>query len=280
MLLKTIFVSAAFAASATAAQPVVGLVTASGHSTLNHSQVWGNATVFDGSKIDTTDASSEATLNNGVRMQLGSASRANVSEKRLELWKGVGQASTPESFKIDAAAFAIRSSGNTGRVRVGLVDGKVDVTTIAGLANVINTANGETVASIAAGQRRSFAMQVGGGTVSHSGCLLYKDNHYILQDQSTQEVFEIKGNGLGSNMSNQVAITGTVVAGARSAVAPANSIINASSVVLQQQGGCLSVAAALGAYAEVATAPGGETSPATPAPGAKTTKTEKRRTQK
>ncbi|MEQ1947143.1 MAG: hypothetical protein ABL995_08130 [Bryobacteraceae bacterium] len=252
MLLRTIFVSAAFAAGAVAAPPAIGLVTASGHFTLDHSRVWGNATLFEGGTIDTADASSEAALRNGVRVQLGSASSASLSEHRLQLWKGVGQIAAPESFEpewfeVDAAGFAIRSTGNAGRVRVGLVDGKVDVTMLAGVAKVVNVGTGETLASLAAGQRRTFALQVGGGTVTRTGCLVFKENRYLIQDQDTQEVNEITGNNLAANVGNRVAATGSILGNARPGVAPATAVLNASSIVLQQQGGCLSAAAALNA---------------------------------
>jgi len=267
MLLKTILVSAAFAVSVLAAPPAIGLVTASGHFTLDRSEVWGNATLFDGAKIDTGSASSEAALRNGVRVQLGSLSSASVSEHRLELWRGVGQIAGPESFEVDAAGFAIRSAGSTGRVRVGLVDGKVEVTTLAGVARVVNVGTGETLASIAAGQRMNFALQTGNGTVTRTGCLVYKDNRYLIQDENTQEVSEVTGNNLAANVGNRVSATGTLLTNARSGVSPATSVLNAAAVVLRDQGGCLSVAAALGAQTQVTGTPATATAgtPAAPA---------------
>ncbi|MEQ1885341.1 MAG: hypothetical protein ABL967_09790 [Bryobacteraceae bacterium] len=253
MLLKTIVVSAAFATAAIAAPPAIGLVTASGHFTLDHSRVWGNATLFEGGKIDTADASSEAALNNGVRVQLGSASSASLSEHRLQLWKGVGQVAASESFEVDAAGFAIRSTGNTGRVRVNLVDGKVDVTTLAGVTKIVNVGTGEMLASLAAGQRRTFALQVGGGTVTRTGCLVFKDNRYLIQDQDTQEIDEVTGNNLAANVGNRIAATGSLLTNARPGVAPATAVLNATAIVLQQQGGCLSVASALNAQTNAGT---------------------------
>jgi hypothetical protein len=268
MLLRTIFVSTAFAAGLFGAPPAIGLVTASGHFTLDRSEVWGNATLFDGGKIDTGTASSEAALRNGVRVQLGSSSSASVSEHRLQLWKGVGQIAAPESFEVDAAGFAIRASGNTGRVRVGLVNGSVDVTTIAGVARVVNLGTGETLASVAAGQHRTFALQAGGGTVIRTGCLVYKENRFLLQDENTQEVSEVTGSNLAANVGNRVSVTGTVLSNARAGVSPATTVLNASAVVLRDQGGCLSVASALGAQTQAPGAPTTASAPTTPSTAA------------
>ena len=73
------------ATSSVAKSPAIGVVTASGHFMLDRSEVWGNATLFDGGKIETGAASSEAALRNGVRIQLASASSATVGESQLTL---------------------------------------------------------------------------------------------------------------------------------------------------------------------------------------------------
>lgn len=265
MLLKTILVSTLFAASAFAAPPAIGLVSASGHFRLDRSEVWGNATLFDGGTIVTEAASSEAALRNGVRVQLGSSSSASVSEHRLQLWKGVGQVAAPESFEVEAAGLAIRAAGSMGRVRVGLANGQVNVTTLAGVTRVLSAGTGETLASIAAGQRMSFAMQTGGGGVTRTGCLVYKDNRYMIQDQATQEVSEVTGDNLAANVGNRVSATGTLLTNARPGVSPATSVLNVAAITLQQQGGCLSVAAALGAQVQANGTPAPATA-STPAP--------------
>ena len=61
-----------------AAAPAIGVVTASGHFTLDRSRVWGNATLFNGAKIETDAASSEAALRNGVKIHLAANSSASV----------------------------------------------------------------------------------------------------------------------------------------------------------------------------------------------------------
>ena len=55
------------------------------------SQVWGNATLFDGATVETSSASSELLLRNGVKLQLGVESRAQIWQNRLVLEKGAAQ---------------------------------------------------------------------------------------------------------------------------------------------------------------------------------------------
>jgi hypothetical protein len=228
----------------------IGVVTASGHFILDRSEVWGNATLFDGGKIETTGASSEAALRNGVKIQLASASSATVGEKQLALTKGAGQVSATEDYQVTAGGLAIRSAAGASRVRVAwLAGGAVEVTALSGAARVANR-TGLVLASIPAGRRMDFAMQAASGVVTRSGCLLYKDGKFLLQDQNTQEVLEIRGDDLAAQVGNRVTITGASSA-LRPALPIASGLLNASSVALQGTGGCLSVAAALDAQTEV-----------------------------
>jgi hypothetical protein len=86
------------------------------------------------------------------------------------------------------------------------------------------------------------------GTLTRSGCLLYKDSHFIIQDDNTQEVVELAGNtqDLPKNLGNRVEIKGTASA-AKPVVNPATSVLTIASVSPKSQGGCLVVASALNA---------------------------------
>jgi len=91
VILKTLFLLALISALAVAAAPAIGIVTASGHFTLDRSQVWGNATVFEGSVVETRSASSEIALRNGAKLQLAKDSRARILSDRVVIEKGIGQ---------------------------------------------------------------------------------------------------------------------------------------------------------------------------------------------
>jgi hypothetical protein len=238
------------------------MVTASGHFMLDRSEVWGNATLFDGARIETNTASSEAALRNGVKIQLGSASSASVNENHLTLIRGVGQVAAPESYEVSAGDLSIRSASGNSRVRVAWISaGNLQVTAISGVARVANRA-GLVLASVPAGRQMTFGMQAAAaGAVTRTGCLLSKDGRFLIQDQNTQEVIEVRGDNLSTNVGNRVTATGTV-SSLRPAIPIATSILNANNIVLQQTGGCLSVAAALDAQTEPTNAAAAANQPA------------------
>ena len=237
------------ATSGIANAKAIGVVTASGHFILDRSEVWSNATLFDGGMIETGAASSEVALRNGVRIQLASASSAKVGDSQLTLTKGTGQAAVTGGYQVTAGGLAISSAAGTSRVRVAwLPGGAVEVMALTGTARVASRA-GLVLASIPAGRRMDFAMQVAAGVVTRTGCLLSKDGRFLLQDQNTQEILEIRGNDLAAQLGNRVTITGTASA-IRPALAAAFGVVNANTLTLQATGGCLSVAAALDAQTE------------------------------
>jgi hypothetical protein len=267
MFTKALVLPVLMAASGFAAAPPIGIVTASGHFTLDRSEVWGNATLFDGGNLETGSASSQAILRNGVKIQLGSASSARVSENRLTLTKGTGQVAAPGNYEVNAGGLSIRSASGTSRLRVGWSpDGRIEVAALAGGARVAN-GTGVTLASIPAGGSMRFAMQAAAaGAGTRGGCLMYKDGRDLLQDQNTQEVVELTGNNLALNVGNRVSVTGTAST-ARPVLTIATSVLNATTVTSQGAGGCLSVAAVLGAQTDVSGAPPAASAPTAPAAG-------------
>jgi hypothetical protein len=250
---KTLFLSLFISAIAIAASPGIGIVTASGHFTLDKAQVWGNATVFDGSVIETGAASSEISLRSGAKLQLARDSRARISFGRVVMEKGIGQISAPESFEVNAANLRIHTDG---RLRIDVTD-SVQIASLAGSARV-SSASGVALAAIPAGRTMNFSQEAANGTVTRTGCLLFKDNHFILQDENTQEVVELAGQNFAPQIGNRVEITGAA-SSAKPAVSIATLLVNVANLTSKSSGGCLSVAATLNAQTEV---PGSTASPA------------------
>jgi len=235
------------ACSVFAAPQTIGIVTASGHFSVDGSSVWGNATLFDGATVETGAASSELALRNGVKVQLGMESRARVWNNRLLLVKGVGQVNAPSTFDVGVAGFNVQAGG--ARIRVGLSD-RVEVSSYSGIAHVAG-ASGLELASISPGRSVSFAMQAAqAGSVARTGCMVYRDGRFLLQDQTTQEVIELNGPDLAPNVGNRVEVRGTVST-ARPSLPVATAVLNVAAVAPRAQGGCLSVAAALDARTDV-----------------------------
>lgn len=269
MIVKTLCLVTLAAATGVASSPAIGVITASGHFSVDRSEIWGNTTLFDGAQVETKAASSELALRNGVQIQLGAPALAGVWENRVALERGVGQVATAlasPGFEIDARGLSIHPAAGGSRVRVGVSGENVQVSALAGSARV-EGAGGALLALIPAGQTRSFMMQAANGAVSLSGCLLYKDGHFLMQDENTQEVVELTGTGLAANLGNRVDMTG-IVGTAKPALSGASRVLSASSVALKQRGGCLSVAASLSALTQMPAAPA-----STPAAGGTTAST-------
>lgn len=261
------FLAAVLASGVYAGNPAIGIVTASGHVTVERSEVWGNSTLFDGATVETKSSSSDLALRNGVRLQLGAESRARIWQNRIALERGIGQMSAPASYELDTAGLRIRAASDAPnektRLRVTVGD-RVEVIALAGAARVTNGA-GLLLASIPAGRAMSFSQQAGAtGSVTRTGCLLYKDGHYILQDENTQEVVELNARDalladLKKNTGNRVEVSGTAGA-TKPVVSIATLLVNVAAITVKSQGGCLSAAAALNAQTE---APAGGPAPAT-----------------
>ena len=234
MVSRTVLSSLFFSVAALAA-PAIGIVTASGHFNVEGSQVWGNATLFDGATVETSAASSELALRNGVKIQMGADSRARIWENRLVLEKGIAQLAAP-------ATFDARASNQAKLIRAPF-----------------------------RGPLKGTVMQAAQGQTAHTGCMVYKDGHFLIQDQATQEVIEVSGPDLAANVGNRVDVRGA--ASRIRPTAPATSAMNVASVALVAQGGCLSVAATLDAKAEVppAATAAGATQPPTPSPNPSST---------
>jgi hypothetical protein len=250
-----------------AASPPIGIVSASGNFKLESSVIWGNSTLFDGSTIETTQASSSLALKNGARIELGVASKAKIFENRMVLEKGAGVISG--NYEVGAAGLKIRGA----RLRVAMAD-RVEVAAISGPASV-STGAGVLLAAIPAGRVMSFSMQARStGAVTRTGCLVYKDGHFLLQDENTQEVSELSGGDavmrdLRSNTGNRIEVNGNTTS-ARPVVNAASVSITVLRVTAKSQGGCLSVAAALNAQADAppvaAPKPAVANTPPAPAP--------------
>jgi hypothetical protein len=269
-ILAALFATASFAASPASTTPSIGIVMASGHFNVGGSEVWGNATVLDGETVTTNAASAELALRNGVKVQLGAGSTARVYADRVALESGVGQVAQAAPFEVDAAGFKIRGAG----LRVGMAGAAlhqtIGVSALTGVAKVFGQ-SGAMLAAIPVGRHMNLAFQAAqSGTLTRSGCLVYKDGHYILQDDDTQEVVELAGNpeDLSKNLGNRVEVKGTASA-AKPAVAVATSVLTVSAVSPKSQGGCLVAASALNAQTELPrAAPAAAGGQSTPAPAA------------
>jgi hypothetical protein len=213
-----------------AASPAIGLVVANGSFQLDHSNVWGTATLFDGNVIETNVSSSQLQLNNGVNVRLAAETRARVYESRLVLEKGIGQLESTK-YRIEAASLQVEAvkPGATARVQV---TGPARVVVAARDGSVrVSNGDGVLIARLDSGREMVFEPQEGGAAAltKVSGILALKDGKFILVDRITNVTMQLQGAGLEAEVGNLVEITGTVDSAAPT-VAGASQIINVTSV--------------------------------------------------
>lgn len=237
VLLASLSLPAALAGAA-----ALGLATANGAFRVNGSAVSGNATLFEGALVETEDVPSRLQLYSGARMQLGRHARARIYRNRLVLEKGDGDMSVRAGFQLEARTLRISPAASTGTARVGVTAANaVQVAARKGSFRVYNRA-GILVSNVALGDALEFEPQAGGAADSvFRGCLLKKDGKFILYDQTTSMVVELRGAVVEREWGNRVEVTGT----AAPAVQPPSGAVQVLEVTKMTQiapGGCLAVA--------------------------------------
>jgi hypothetical protein len=234
---------------ATAPGGVIGVVKANGDFRLDDAPVTGNATLFDGAAVGTAEVPSRIQLRNGTRVELAAESRARVFGSRLLLDQGFSEMQTSSGYRVEARSLrvATAAAGTVARVRLD-GDRAVLVAALKGPVRVFNDA-GLLVANVMAGTTLRFEPQPGAqDSFQLSGCLLRKTGKFILVDQTANQTVEVRGEAaqLGAQVGNRVQITG-VADPAGQPVAGATLAIQLKTVEQVGLGGCLAVAASVGA---------------------------------
>lgn len=258
--MRILFVFLIVLTTAFGASPAIGIITANGHFTVDSSRLYGNSTLFDGATVETDAASSQLLLNNGVKLQLATQSRARVFEKRLVIEKGTGQVLIGPAYPVEAHGLRIVAD-SPAQVRIGLKGARVEVAALAGSVR-LSDSHGLLGAALAAGETTRFDPQAGGQSLTVAGCLVYKDGHYLVANEADGAVYEVAGRDVNAHVGNRVEAVGTIQA-TSSPVANVKVVLGVSSVTDRAQGGCLAVATKLGASTNAPTTP---TQPSTQMP--------------
>ena len=230
-----------------AAGPSIGIVMADGKFQVDHSEVQGNASLFDGSEVTTIDASSKLRIRNGARLELGTGSDVRIFANHAVLERGAGQVQGAPAYPLEA--LKMRISGEVpkaiARVRVEGTEAIV-VSAVNGPVRVLNPA-GVLVASIAPGRNLRFEPQAAASdNFEITGCLLKKMGKVIIVDQTTTQVFELRGVSANDQLGNRVQVKGIAAPNA-TPMEGARQVVVAQSVTLVAPGGCLATAASVGA---------------------------------
>ena len=194
---------------ASAAAPAIGTILASGTFRVDSASVTGNATLFEGSMLETAAASSSVQLHNGARLSLAADSRGRLFGDRLVLEKGATNLENATGFHLVALGLSIRPDrgASTGSV---IVDSprRVRVSAANGGFRVFNI-SGQLIANVASGSALTFEPQQGPANVLRiAGLVRTVSGRYVMTDAVTQVTFEVVGASLSKEVGKDVEITG------------------------------------------------------------------------
>jgi hypothetical protein len=195
---------------ATAGSPAIGTIITKGAFRVDHATVHGNATLLEGSLLETATASSSIQLNSGTRLSLAADSRGRLFGDRLVLEKGTTNLEDAAGFRLVALGLTIQPGRGASTARVSY-DGSNRVRVAAGSASLrVLNSNGQLVANVAAGAAMAFEPQPGSASATRvTGVLENRSGRYMLTDEVTNVTVEVTGNGLAGEVGNRVEITGS-----------------------------------------------------------------------
>ncbi len=194
--------------SASDAVPVIGTVVANGAFRLDNATVTGNATLLQGTTVETRGAPSRMHLLSGARISLGPDSKGQFYGDHMILEKGSGQLEKGENFRFEARGLTIQPETGDASARVALRGGaRVELAALSGSFRVLNS-RGLLVANIASGKALELEPQATEMTTKLTGTLRQVGGHYLLTDETTNVTVELTGPGLAKEKGNRIEITG------------------------------------------------------------------------
>ncbi len=203
--------------NASAGTVAIGTASARGDMRVDQYKVNGNATLFDGSVVETDQATADLRLDKGVAVTMSTGSRATLFHDHLVLQKGMSELSSSNQFQVDASNLRVTPTTSDSRGVVAVKHGDtVEVAALTGSFGVTND-KGALLARVVPGHPLSFALQAGAGAPTSGSQpfegtgLLSKaaDGNFLL---SVGEVkFQIVGKDLDKSVGNKVTIKGTTV---------------------------------------------------------------------
>ena len=194
------------------ANPSIGTAVANGAFQLDKSKVYGNATLFDGSLIETGAVSSDLVLQNGARLRLGTESEAMIHPDRLVLGKGQSEIHAASGYSIEALGLRAAPDSPESRLVV-TYEGpeRIHVASFKGGAHV-SGANGILLANVPAGTALELNPQAAGAATpsSISGVLQSKNGAFLLSDDMTNVTYTLMGAGFEPFAGKCVEVTGGI----------------------------------------------------------------------
>jgi len=245
-------VTAAFSLGmAAAATPAIGVALSEGTIVVNDAQTPGNATVFNGTTLQTQRTSSQVRLKDGAQVRFDLDSRGTLFSDHVDLQQGSARIS---DYSANANGLSVRASGDSS-ASVTMKGKVVEVAALTGNVEVFNAA-GMNVANLLPGRALDLRPADAGTNAASSltGCAVKSGSNFLLTDEASNVTAQLRGGDL--KVGTRVHVTGNLVPNAKP-VSPATQVIAVTDTT-EAGGACAPVVAKK--YRQQA--PAGATAPA------------------
>jgi len=179
----------------------------------------GNATLFDGSVVETSKATANLRLNKGTEITMSTGSRGTLYSDHLVLQQGESEVAASNPFQLEANGLRVFPNEPNSHGVVSLKPGNtVEVASLNGSFGVTN-GHGILLANVRPGRAVSFAMQAGANPATFSGVgLISVENgtYYLTTDANVRYVLSCKD--FHKYAWDKVVVSGTVQSAGNSAV--------------------------------------------------------------
>jgi hypothetical protein len=213
-----------------AAPPAIGTVLASGAFRVDSATVTGNATLFEGSVLETHGAPSSIQLHSGARVSLNPESRGRLFGDRLVLEKGSSDLENATGFRLVALGLTVQPDRGSSTGRISFEGTRrVRVAATGGSLRVLN-ASGMLVANLGAGSALAFEPQEGPSNVTRvTGEVATKAGHSTITDEVTKVTVEVVGMSIEKETGHRCEVLGTMDPTA-TPVASASQVVRAREI--------------------------------------------------
>lgn len=226
-VLGRVAVFTAVSLTCTFAAPLsIGTASARGAIQVDGSSVNGNASLFDGSLIETGEVATTLHIEKGIAVKLGADSRGKVFHDRLVLEKGESEFTNLGAFQLEANTVRVSSVDSSARGVIHMKDSKtVEIAALSGGFDV-KSQSGFLLGKVLPGRSLAFTFQEGGAAAptSVTGMLTKTNGLYFLTVQGTGVIYQITGKDLDHFVGKNVRLTGTLDPSATPA-RPASAVI-------------------------------------------------------
>jgi hypothetical protein len=189
----------------------IGTASARGDMRIDSYLVNGNATLFNGSVVETGQATAELRLEKGAEFTMSKGSRGTFYSDRLVLESGKGELVASKPFRLETMGLHVTANEPNSRGVVSMESGNiVQVAAITG-SFLVTSGQGVPLASVSPGRAVSFALQAAGGPQEFEGVgmISYENGHYYLTT-SEDVKYELVGRDFKKFVGTKSVISGNV----------------------------------------------------------------------